>query len=587
MTTATQPIVWDLTPFFPSLDSPEFHAAVTDLKATLDALEIRTESLDATASADDVAQVIEAQNGLTKKAKLVLGYLNLLLTTNTQDEAAQAARSGLMPTVTKMSQVQTKITNWIGELPAKTLESANEVVAAHAFPLSRTKIRATHLMPMAEEHLASEMVETGSTAWEKLYDDVSSTISTTHNGQDVTMSGLRAMAYDSDPAVRKSAYEKELETWKTVEIPIAAALNAIKGEANALATRRGWVCLLDITLFHCNMGHGALEAMMSAAQESFPDWRRYLRAKAKLLGHQGGLPFYDIFAPIGGTKVWSWEEGENFVEEGFGSYSEKLGKFARRSFDEAWHDVDPRPGKVDGAFCAGIRGDESRMLHNFKASFNSVSTLAHELGHAYHNVCLAERTPMQKSTPMTLAETASIFCETIIKRRALAETSGDERLGILEASLQGACQVVVDITSRYRFESEVVNRRRERELSARELCEIMREAQLSTYGDGLDENALHPYMWAAKPHYYSTFSFYNFPYMFGLLFALGLYRVYQEKPEGFHEAYDALLSRTGMSMASELTAEFGIDINDINFWRGSLAVLKDDIEQFVSEVENR
>ena len=277
--------------------------------------------------------------------------------------------------------------------------------------------------------------------------------------------------------------------------------------------------------------------------------------------------------------------GKKFVEDGFRSYSDKLADFAVRSFEENWHDVSPRLGKRDGAFCSGVRADESRMLHNYKESFGSVSTLAHELGHAYHNLCLKDRTPSQKSTPMTLAETASIFCETIIKRRAIQETSGQQRLAILEASLQGACQVVVDITSRFRFESAVIEARKNRELSPRELCEAMLDAQRATYGDGLNPDCLHPYMWAVKPHYYSYRAFYNYPYMFGLLFALGLYNVYQESPSGFHERYDDLLSSTGMDMAVNLTNRFGIDITSKEFWSGSLSVLQQDIDTFCAEAK--
>ncbi len=222
---------------------------------------------------------------------------------------------------------------------------------------------------------------------------------------------------------------------------------------------------------------------------------------------------------------------------------------------------------------------------NFKPSFGSVTTLAHELGHAYHNVCLAKRTAIQRDTPNTLAETASIFCETILKRPALEEASPEQSIGILEGTLQGSCQVVVDITSRYMFETAVFTGRSERERSAGELCDLMLEAQRATYGDGLDEDLLHPYMWAVKPHYYSSgMSYYNYPYMFGLLFALGLYAIYDEDRQGFKDRYDALLSNTGSSDAASLAADFGIDIRSTEFWRGSLGVIKQDIDRFVALV---
>jgi oligoendopeptidase F len=188
---------------------------------------------------------------------------------------------------------------------------------------------------------------------------------------------------------------------------------------------------------------------------------------------------------------------------------------------------------------------------------------------------------LQRSTPMALAETASIFCETIIRNAALQKAGQQEQIAILEASLQGSCQVVVDITSRFLFEQRLFERRRQRELSIDELNNLMLDAQRETYADGLDERALHPYMWAMKPHYYSSkVSFYNYPYMFGLLFGLGLYARYKEDGEQFKTSYDELLSSTGLADAATLAAQFGIDVRSVDFWRKSFAIVREDIEQF-------
>jgi pepF/M3 family oligoendopeptidase len=391
------------------------------------------------------------------------------------------------------------------------------------------------------------------------------------------------MAFDADRDTRRKAYEAELAGWKSAEIPLAAAMNCIKGEVNTLSKRRGWDSPLEETLFAANIDLETLEAMMEAAHESFPVFRRYLNVKAKALGLEK-LAWYDIFAPLSSDeREWTYEEGSSFVANQFAGYSMRMGDFARRAFAESWIDAEPRLGKRDGAFCTPIRADESRVMMNFKPSFGSVSTLAHELGHAYHNLCLAGRTPVQRSTPMTLAETASIFCETIVRKAALKSLEPKDRLAILEASLQGSCQVVVDISSRFLFERDVFEKRANRELSANELCEIMADAQKQTYGDGLDEKVLHPYMWAMKPHYYSSArSYYNFPYMFGLLFGLGLYSVYEQDPEAFKSGYDDLLSSTGLADAGELAKRFGIDIRSKSFWQGSLATIAEDVEVFVS-----
>jgi pepF/M3 family oligoendopeptidase len=395
------------------------------------------------------------------------------------------------------------------------------------------------------------------------------------------MSEIRNLAYDPDRAVRRRAYEAELAGFARAGVPLAAALNSIKGQVDALSRRRGWETPLDAALFDANIDRQTLDAMLEAARDAFPDFRRYLRAKARALGLPT-LAWYDLFAPMGGGgRAWSFNEAARFIVEQFGSYSPRLGEFAARAFRERWIDAEPRDGKQDGAYCMSLRGDESRVFANFKPAFPGVSTLAHELGHGYHNLNLAARTMIQRDTPMTLAETASIFCETIIRNAALRRGDAAEQLEILEASLQGSCQVVVDITSRFLFERGVFERRRRRELSVDELNELMLQTQRDTYGDGLDPAVLHPYMWAVKGHYYSVGrSFYNFPYMFGLLFGLGLYARFERDPDGFRAGYDELLSSTGLADAATLAARFGIDLRTPDFWRASLTIVRADIDRF-------
>jgi oligoendopeptidase F len=219
---------------------------------------------------------------------------------------------------------------------------------------------------------------------------------------------------------------------------------------------------------------------------------------------------------------------------------------------------------------------------NFSGSADAVMTLAHELGHAYHNATMADRTPLQRGTPSSLAETASIFCETIMVAHGIAGARDDaERLAILEVDLQGAAQVIVDIHSRFLFESAVFERRASSTLSIPELCELMADAQEATYGDGLHPDRRHPWMWAAKPHYYGSV-FYNWPYAFGLLFGLGLYARFQEDPDRFRHGYDDLLSSTGLGQAADLAARFDIDVRDEGFWTSSLDVIRDRIDEFVS-----
>jgi pepF/M3 family oligoendopeptidase len=584
-----------MTPIYPGLDSKEFEEGFTsvvreinDLAALFDAHHIMKQpsatSLDhKTIRAFET--VIERYNAVLEAARTLGVYIECFVTTNSHDTLAQAKLSEIQQTTMILTQLGTRLTAWIGSLDVEALIERSPVAREHAFMLRKAKIRATHLMTPAEENLSTELNLSGGTAWEKLHGDVTSqlTVSLELSGQvqELPMSMVRNLAVDPDREVRRRAYEAELEGWKRVALPLAAALNSIKGEANVLSRRRDWGSPLGASLLDNNIDSQTLNAMFTAARESFPDFQRYLHAKARTLG-LSRLAWYDLFAPVSNDeKVWEYDDASVFIIEQFGTFSPKLSNFAARAFREHWIDAEPREGKQDGAYCTPLRKDESRVFANYKASFDGVSTLAHELGHGYHNLNLAQRTMLQRSTPMALAETASIFCETIIRNAALQHAGRQAQIAILEASLQGACQVVVDITSRFLFEQRVFNQRRQRELSIEELNNLMLEAQRETYGDGLDENALHPYMWAMKPHYYSSkLSFYNYPYMFGLLFGLGLYARYQEDSEKFKSSYDELLSRTGLADAATLAEQFGINIRSTEFWRSSFDIVRLDIKRF-------
>jgi oligoendopeptidase F len=585
---------WDMSVVYPGLDSPEFERDLRSFVRALDELEglfdeaqiDRTQSpLNPDLAAGILERILPPYNALNDHAWTLGAYVYAFVSVDSRDEYAQARLSELERHTVRLSKLHTRLTAWAGSQEVDALLERSEQARQHAYWLQRARVVAEHMMSPAEEALAAEMRLTGSNAWTRLYGNLTSQIQATveirGERQTLTMSMLRNLATDADREVRRAAYEAELQAWEQHAMPIASALNAIKGETNLLMRKRHWDSPLHASLFQNAIDEATLHAMLEAAYESFPDFRRYLHAKARLLGIER-CAWYDLFAPVGKeTRTWSFDEAAQFIIEQFATYSQKLSDFARRAFEERWIDAPPQPGKHDGAYCMRLRRDESRILTNYKPVFNGMGTLAHELGHAYHNLCLAERTYLQRMTPATLAETASIFCNTIIDQAALRDADREEQIAILEASLQGVCQVVVDITSRYLFEKEVFERRAERELSARELCEIMRDAQLQTYGDGLDENALHPYMWAAKPHYYGGL-FYNYPYMFGLLFGLGLYARYLDDPDGFRARYDDLLSRTGMADAPTLAAEFGFDLRTPDFWRGAFDTVRQNIDRLES-----
>lgn len=584
---------WDMSVVYPDLDSPEFvnafqeaGATVGQLRTLFDTYRIGGERPDPARDNDTAIfeTILETYNQVLAETRTLFVYIYSFVTTNSRDDRAQAAFSEIEQLFVQLEVLGTRFTAWVGTLDVEALIARSSIAASHAFMLRNSHKRAQHLMGAAEETLAAQLAVTGTAAWAKLYSNVTSqlmvAVELPDGRTELPMSTVRNLAYDADRDLRRRAFEAELAAWQTTAVPIAAALNSIKGEVQALASHRGWETPLDQALFTNNIDRQTLDAMLTAMRESFPDFRRYLRAKASLLDLPV-LAWYDLFAPVGSsTRAWPFEEAVAFVAEQFDAFSPRLRALAERAFAERWIDAEPRAGKEDGAFCIGLRADESRLLLNYQPAFVHVTILAHELGHAYHNLNLAECTMLQRTTPMTLAETASIFCETIIRHAAFDKVDAQEQLAILETSLQSACVVIVDITSRFLFEQEVFERRRQRELSPDELCTIMTEAQQATYGDGLDGDILHPYMWAAKSHYYDAASFYNYPYAFGLLFGLGLYALYQREPVGFQERYDRLLASTGLGDAAELAAEFGIDVRTPDFWRASLQVISADIDRF-------
>jgi pepF/M3 family oligoendopeptidase len=575
---------WDLSPFFPSVQSTEFKEASASLERRLQEAEgyWDRESITAGGSGSPsvLAAAVDILNDLHDRSRLLSSYLECVTTTDSTDEAAAAALSGFDSLAVRLHKLQVRFSLWVGGLDLVEAKAKNATVKEHDFALTQAALRSKHLMDPRLESLVSDLTISGSTAWSRLHSNLTSQIQVEVDGEALPMPAVRNLAYDADRGKRERAYRAELAAWKENELPIAACLNGIKGEVNTLCKSRGWSAPLDEAIFHANIDQATLDAMMEAAREAFPMFRRYLHAKAKVI-EVPKLAFFDLFAPVGkGSKQWDYDEGADFVIENFSAYSDRMGSFAKRCIQEKWVDAESRKGKVDGAYCSTLRKDESRILMNYDPSYGSVSTLAHELGHAYHSLCLADRTGMNQETPMTLAETASIFCETIIKEAALETVGPADQIAILEASLQGQCQVVVDITSRFLFEQSVFDKRRDRELAASEFNHLMLDAQRQTYGDGLDEAVMHPYMWAVKPHYYSSYSFYNFPYMFGLLFGLGLYAIYRQDPNAFRAQYDDLLSSTGLADAPTLANRFGIDVRSKEFWAASLGQIGADVERF-------
>ncbi|MFR8874563.1 MAG: M3 family metallopeptidase [Oscillospiraceae bacterium] len=424
---------------------------------------------------------------------------------------------------------------------------ADDLLRQYRFYFRQAREDSRYLLGSQGEDIMARMQLSGSNAWGDLQAYLTSTVEVDYQDGVTNLSAIRNLAYDPDPAVRKAAYEAELASYRKIQDSVAFALNSIKLETIHVAQLRGYESPLDMALKDARMQRATLEAMFSAIDRYLPKFWAYLRAKAKALGHENGLPWYDLFAPMGKSgKTYTTEEARDYLLHLFGQFDPELRDMVAEAFANAWIDFYPRPGKTGGAFCAGVEKlNESRILTNFDGSFSDIVTLAHELGHAFHNHILNDQRPLNRYYTMPVAETASTFNECVVMNAAIAAaTDREEKLALIESQLSDATQIICDIYSRYRFESAVFANRQNQFLPAEELCKMMLEAQKQSYGDGLDESCLHPYMWVCKSHYYGGVSFYNFPYAFGGLFARGLYAQYEKEGRSFLPKYKKLLHET-------------------------------------------
>jgi len=516
--------------------------------------------------------------------------VELTLSVDAQNKPANAAMAPLMRSAMLMEQANNALGRYLSKLEnLSELVHSNETLSARAFALLEMAENAKHQLPEALEEPVMKMQLSGGQAFSQLRDKLDATLTVDYDGKAIPLSAARAMAYDADADVRRKAYDAELASYKKLEIPMSYCLNNIKAEGETMAKLRGYKGVLDMALAHFRMDEKTLDAMWTAIREALPELREYFKAKGRLLGHENGLPFYDLFAPVGhASRTYTVEEARALLLDLFGRFCPEMGDMMRAAFDEGWIDMYPREGKSGGAFCAGYyEKNISRVMTNFAGSASDVSTLAHELGHAFNNRMLRHKPLMMNDTPMPLAETASTFNEVLTVTAAIqAAQDKDEKLALIESQLSDACQIICDIYSRFLFESSVFEARPQEFLDADRLCQLMLEAQKKAYGDGLDQTCLHPYMWLCKGHYYSgSLSFYNFPYAFGGLFARGLYAKYQQEGEKFVPLYKEMLHATSVNDVEDTAKIAGIDLTDKAFWRQGLQSLADEIDLFCDLVK--
>jgi len=574
---------WNLSCIYSGFEDPAFSADLDALRTAAADFNAFARTLPESEPLEGLKQGILWEEKITQLAMKLASYAQLRQSTNTRDSEAGSRLGQIMQLLSTTAGAEAAWKQWAAEVDGlEALAQSDDVLKEYAFFFHNLKKSSTHLLGSLGEEICAKLQLSGSGAWSDLQSYLTSTVPVAYNGSTTNLSTIRNLAYDEDPAVRKAAYEAELACYDRVRDAVAFALNSIKLETISDCQLRGYASPLDRTLEHSFMQRETLDAMLGAMTEYLPKFRQYLKAKGKALGHEKGLPWYDLFAPMGRTSTrYTTGQARDLLVELFSGFDSELAEMVRRAFDEAWIDFYPRDGKVGGAFCAGVDCiGQSRILTNFDGQFGDVVTLAHELGHAFHNQCIEKHRPLNHDYSMPVAETASTFNECVVMAAAIEKAADDaERIALIESQLQDATQIIVDIYSRFRFEAMVFENREERFMDADALCTIMTRAQEESYGDGLDPDFRHPYMWICKSHYYGP-TFYNFPYAFGGLFARGLYAQYEKEGAAFVPKYKQLLYTTPVATAEDTAKVAGIDLTDKAFWRAALQTIADQIDLF-------
>ncbi len=535
-----------------------------------------------------IRRIIEIKEELTVLTRRLAGYFSLRRSADSSDSEGAAYQTKISTLIASTAKDNVIFEKFAGSLEnLDDIIMSDELLSQYKFYFDEIKSDVSHKMGDETESLFARMNISGGKAWGDLFSHLTSTVEVDYKGEKTSLSAIRGLADSEDAEERKSAFEAELACYDKIKDSIAFALNSIKAQVNLEAELRGFEDPLAMTLEQSRMKKATLDAMLEAMREAMPAFRKYLRHKAALLGYENGLPWYEILAPMGkaGGDSFTVEDAHKYLVDHFATFAPDLSEMVDRAFKEEWIDFYPRPGKVGGAFCSNLPFvGQSRILTNFSGSFGSVVTLAHELGHAYHGQQIQDHRPLNTGYTMPVAETASNFNELIIVNDAIDKAEGEEKIKLIESQIQDSTQIIVDIYSRFLFEDEVIRRRRDTFLFADDLEMIMTNAQKEAYGDGLDPNYLHPYMWCCKSHYYRAgLSYYNFPYAFGGLFSRGLYAKYLEEGESFLPKYRALLRATTVDNVENVASIAGIDLTRPDFWRESLKTITDQIDMFIAE----
>lgn len=596
---------WDLSSEYPAVDSPEVEADLAAFDEHLAAIEphnaVLTANIEAMADLPvSAATVIEAARAahvlLSEAGKLLrnLGtYANCILSVDGTDEAALTLQGRLNNYSTRLAEAGAPLEQFVDRVPEAVIAAYldDDRTRASAFLVHHGRKRRSELLSLPEENLISALGTDGIHAWGRLYTQLSATlqceVTVGNETQRMGLASAAGLMLKPDDVLRREAWRAINSAWSEHEESCAAALNAIAGWRLTLLEKRGGgeaVHFLTPPVHMNRISRETLDTLLEVARESVPIAQRAARTQARAYKKERYGP-WDNRAPApqgaddGGTP---FEAAIDLIASAYESVDAELGEFVRMMAERRWIEGTVGDTKRPGAYCTGFAKSKTpRVYMTYTGGDSDIITLAHELGHAYHSWVMRDLDDDERTYGMSLAETASTFGESLV-RNAMLDAAGSDAaaFAISWQDAEAAVAFIMNIPARFQFEKELYERRSERPLRPAELSEMMSRAWSDWYGDVLSEPD--PMFWASKLHFYiSGLSFYNFPYLFGYLFSLGVYAQRERLGEDFFPAYKALLRDTGRMTAEELARKhLGADLTKPDFWRESIGIVSRSIERF-------
>ncbi len=590
---ATYAMTWDLDVFFPGgSSSPEFRQFVEELNRDIGNLEQRIDALDSAQGKERPEKwgdLIDHVQELGKRLRQAGAFVNCLTAQNVKDEQAKLLRGRLTQLGASFGAAMTQLERKILDTPENEWRELinHPRLQPVAFSLEERRRRAAEQLPPEQEVLVGDLAVDGYHAWWELYNTVVGriTIPFEEDGEvkRLSVGQARNKFSSEDGQVRKTVFEEWQKAWQEHADLCASALNHLGGFRLNLYRHRGWDSVLKEPLDNNRMTRETLETMWGVIDENKERLIPYFERKAKLLGLDA-LRWCDLDAPLpGGEKSVSYDEAADFIIEQFGRFDPGLADFARTAFENRWIEAEDRPNKRPGGFCTTFPvSGQSRIFMTFGGTTGNISTLAHELGHAYHQQVMGDLPYWSQLYAMNVAETASTFAEMIVTDAAIRHASSDaERLGLLEEKLQRAAAFFMDIRARFLFETRFYEERKDGPVSVDRLNQLMVDAQREAFADAMAD--YDPTFWASKLHFYITGQpFYNVPYTFGFLFSAGINGRAKEDGAAFAAKYADLLRDTGRMTVEDLAARhLGVDLRRPDFWQSAVDQVLSDVDQFL------